>query len=192
MQLLWPTKTIDKGGSVMIEQCVLYFCGLTPLGMHLYRLVGAFPDCEPVLVVNNVDPVLLRNPSLLKYEVVRRGYQVPNGGIGIGKRTDWQGEMVDGYEVLSVLSKLTDVEVKVHPDIAAVQSLFAGSSDLKAPESSDKVVVSQAPEREEKGNELNDNVHSAELSVGKQEGDGAANAGGDKPRPIQTRKGSVR
>lgn len=99
----------------MIEQCVLLFCGITPLGMHLYRLVGAFPDCEPLLVVNDVDPSLLNNPSLLNFEVVRRSFQVPRGCIGVGKRCDWQGDLTDGFEVVHLLKQMTELEVGVHP-----------------------------------------------------------------------------
>lgn len=99
----------------MIEQCVLLFCGITPLGMQLYRLVGAFPDCEPLLVVNDVDPSLLSNPSLLNFEVVRRSFQVPRGSIGVGKRCDWQGDLTDGFEVVHLLKQMTDLEVGVHP-----------------------------------------------------------------------------
>lgn len=101
----------------MIEQCVLLFCGITPLGMHLYRLVGAFPDCEPLLVVNDVDPSLLSNPSLLNFEVVRRSFQVPRGSIGVGKRCDWQGDLTDGFEVVHLLKQMTDLELAVHPAI---------------------------------------------------------------------------
>lgn len=188
----------------MIEQYVFLFCGLTPMGMQLYRLIGAFPDCEPLLIMNQVDPNLLRNPSKLKYEVVRRGSQVPYGGIGVGKRCDWQGDLVDGYEVVGVLSRIEQAEVQMHPDLVKFPSYIlqdgpespapidlpvGGVADLKAPETGDKVVDSQDPIIEEKGNEPNDDVQSVELPPRQQEGDGSSDAGGDKPRTITTRKG---
>lgn len=204
MQIHSRTKTNYKGGSVMIEQYVFLFCGLTPMGMQLYRLVGAFPDCEPLLIMNQVDPNLLRNPSKLKYEVVRRGSQVPYGGIGVGKRCDWQGDLVDGYEIVSVLAGIEQAEVQMHPDLikfpsyilqegpespAPIDGPVGGVADLKAPEAGDKVVDSQDPISEEMGNEPSDDVHAVELPVGQSEGNGAADACGNKPSPIKTRKG---
>lgn len=202
-QTLWPTKINYKGGSVMIEQYVLFFCGMTPLGMYIYKLAGVFPDCDPILIVNNVDPQLLRNPSRLSYEVVRRGCQVPNGGIGVGKRCDWQGDLVDGYEVVNLLKQINEVEIRLHPSVEAQLALhypigvfepespapvdlpIGGLTDLKAPESGDKVVDMQTTSVEEKEDGPVDAVYPDQLPVGEPEKPRAAN-------PIRVKSGPAK
>lgn len=168
----------------MNEQCALLFYGLNLMGMQIYRLVGLFPDCQPWVVVNKVDPSLLSNPSQLNIEVVRRAFQVPVGGVGVGKRVDWQGELTDGFEVLHLLKQMKQVTIGVHPD------LERKLRDLNALPVNDTVVDSEAPSIEEKGNESVDDVYATQLPAGEPQGDGTANAGGNKPCAIKVGKGS--
>lgn len=187
----------------MIQQCAFLLIGIHPLGYLMYKVAGLFKDCEPVLVVNNVDPNLLHNPSLLQLDVVRRAAQVSKGMCGVGKRVDWQGDLVDGYEVMNLLKQITDATVGVHPDLLAqlpsLPDVFEQESpasiegpigglpdqvDLQAPESSDKVVDNDLPSSEDTKDEPVDDVLSTELPVGEPQGDGSNDAVGDKPRAI--------
>lgn len=199
----------------MNEQCALLFCGITLMGMHIYRLVGLFPDCEPFLVVNKVDPMLLSNPSQLNFEVVRRPFQVSRGCVGVGKRVDWQGDMTDGFEVVHLLKQMTELEVGVHPSLLQalpsslpslsempetfepIQEPVGGmpepeAKDLQAPGEGSTVVDSQSSSVEEKKDEPVESVHADQLPAGESQGDGAANIGGAKPRAITVGKGSKR
>lgn len=185
------------------------------MGMHLYRLVGLFPDCEPFLVVNDVDPMLLSNPSQLNFEVVRRSFQVSRGSIGVGKRVDWQGDMTDGFEVVHLLKQMTELEVGVHPSLLQalpssipslpelpetlepVQEPIGGMpepevKDLQTPGEGSTVVDSQSSSVEEKKDEPVESVHADQLPAGEPQGDGTADIGGAKPRAITVGKGSKR
>ena len=187
----------------MIQQCAFLLIGIHPLGYLLYKISGLFEDCEPILVTNKVDPNLLSNPSLLQLDVVRRAAQVSKGMCGVGKRVDWQGDLVDGYEVMNLLRQITEATVEVHPDLLAqlhgIPNPFEPESpapidgpvgglpdqaDLQAPESSDKVVDSDLPSNEDQKDEPVNDVRSTELPVGKPQGDGSDNASGNKPRAI--------
>lgn len=195
----------------MNEQCALLFCGINLLGMHLYRLVGLFPDCEPFLVVNDVDPMLLSNPSQLNFEAVRRPFQVSRGSVGVGKRVDWQGDLTDGFEVVHLLKQMTEVEIGVHPSLLQTLSSRIPSlsempetlepiggmpepevKDLQAPGEGSTVVDSQSSSIEEKKDEPVESVHADQLPAGEPQGDGTADIGGAKPRAITVGKGSKR
>lgn len=195
----------------MVQQCAFLLIGIHPLGYLFYKIAGLFEDCEPILVVNNVDPNLLRNPSQLQLEPIRRAYQVQKGGCGIGKRVNHQGELVDGFEVVHLLRGVTEADIGIHPDLAAfmpeplplfepespapLQEPIGGLPDpvgLQAPDLSDKVVDTNLLPAEEPKHESVDDVLATELSSGEPQGDGSGDAGGNQPRAITVGKGSKR
>lgn len=177
--------------------------GVSLMGRLLFRVVGMFPDCQPWLVVNEVDVAALAHPSQLQMEVVRRECEVASGQVGVGKRTDHRGELVDGYEVIGLLKQIDDIPIHVSPELLSVwQALFfpdpAGVpeaksdpiGDLTTPAVQDKLSDSDTEDSEEHTDGSVDPVLTAELPTGEPQGNGSDDAGGTQPRTIKTRKGS--